>query len=289
MIRINPIALACTAAIALSACSDVLVETVHYDARIAATGMDIHTRPGASGAPAVLLVHGGSWVHGDRFEMTRAADRLAELGYVAATIDYRLVPDGRFPSAVDDVWCALSYLRAHAAELDLDPERIATVGYSAGAHLVGLVAVAGDSAELQETGCPTGRTGPPAAAVSIAGPMDLSTLQGDVVADFVGAAYSFDPERWVRASPISYVGANEPPFLFVHAEHDLIVPVEQSERMYAALREAGNTASLLRLEGGGHAVSEGVGLGHEHFEFAFETPESWMALVDFLANTVGEP
>ncbi len=119
--------------------------------------------------------------------------------------------------------------------------------------------------------------------------MDLRDLHDDVVADFVGVAYDTDPDRYATASPITHVDAAEPPFLLVHSEHDLVVDVSQSEAMAATLRDAGNQARLLRLEGGGHILGDGPGLGLEELELATDTPEAWMALIDFLSRVGNAP
>ncbi len=267
----------------------VEVSTYIYDARHGAGELDVHTLPDVSGAPAVVYIHGGGWRSGQRENDAATADRLARTGYVVVNIDYRLVPDGVFPLAVQDAFCALAFVRAHATDLGVDPDRIAVMGHSAGAHLAALVGVASDITELQDDGCPWGRTGPPIAVVSVAGPMDLRDLHDDVVADFVGVAYDTDPDRYATASPITHVDAAEPPFLLVHSEHDLVVDVSQSEAMAATLRDAGNQARLLRLEGGGHILGDGPGLGLEELELATDTPEAWMALIDFLSRVGNAP
>jgi acetyl esterase/lipase len=273
----------------LAACADVEVSTIAYDPAHSAGLLDVHAPTGATAAPAVLLVHGGSWEGGERGNMGWTADRLAGLGYVAATADYRLVPEGEFPNAVHDTFCALAYLRVHAAELGIDPARIAALGYSAGGHLVSLMGVAADIAELQSDACPSGRVERPAAVISFAGPTDLTALDADVTRSFVGVALDADRARWELASPAFHVDPGEPPFLLVHSEHDLVAPVEQSKIMVTRLRGAGNQPEYLQLEGGGHLLGDGAGLGIEQSEKPYEATESWLALVDFLDRTIGAP
>lgn len=282
------LALPCALA-GLAACADVERSTVVYDGSHGAGLLDIHAPPGATAAPAVLLVHGGSWEGGERGNMAWTADRLAGLGYVAASADYRLVPSGEFPNAVHDTFCALAYLRAHADELGIDPARVAALGYSAGGHLVSLMGVAADLAELQSDACPSGRTERPAAVISFAGPTDLTRLDADVTRNFVGATLDADRTRWELASPAFHVDPGEPPFLIVHPEHDLVSPIEQSKIMVTRLRGAGNQPEFLRLEGGGHLIGDGAGLGVEQSEKPYEVAESWLVLVDFLERTIGAP
>ena len=279
--------------LALTACTaSVTTESRAYDERFESTVLDIvrsDDTPTAN-APAVVYVHGGSWRAGSRGTEAGVIERLARGGYVGINVDYRLVPDGTFPSAVDDVFCALAFVQTHPDELGIDPSRIAVMGYSAGGHLIGMLAAGNDVAELQDDSCPSGRATTPAAAISAAGPMDLPALgTGSVVEDFVGVPFAEDPARWALASPQTHVTGDEPPFLFVHAEHDLIVQIEQSEHMAATLRNAGVSAELLKLEGGGHLLGDGAGAGQEQLEAPFETSESAMAVFDFLERTVGAP
>jgi len=98
--------------------------------------------------PTVMFIHGGGWVGGDKNHALNIGPRLARSGYVVASINYRLVPAGVFPNNATDCFCALAFLRVHADEYGIDPDRIAVVGYSAGAHLGGLVGLASDHPEL---------------------------------------------------------------------------------------------------------------------------------------------
>lgn len=279
--------------LALSACTaSITTDSIAYDERFDADVLDVirsdHTPTTA--APTVLYVHGGSWRGGSRTSEASAVEQLARGGYLAINVDYRLVPDGTFPNAADDVFCALAFVQTHADELGVDVSRLAVMGYSAGGHLMGLLATGANLAELQSDTCPHGRATAPVAAISGAGPMDLPTLStGSVVEDFVGVPFADDPARWALASPMTHVTADDPPFLFVHAEHDLIVQVEQSEQMLATLRAAGVAADFLELEGNGHLFGEGAGLGEESYQSPFDTAESTMAVFDFLERTVGAP
>lgn len=265
---------------------------VAYDVRRgAATTMDVYVPDdGAIGRPAVMFVHGGGWrllskeVHSDH------AQRLAEMGYVTASINYRLVPEGVYGDLVKDCFCALAFLRGRADDYGLDPDRIAVIGYSAGGHLVSLLGVA-DGVEAFAPDCGEGPARAPNAVVSGAGPTDLADLpEVDAVVEFVGGTQDEVPERYVEISPIHHVDADAPPYLFIHGDADLFVGLSHSERMRDALRDAGVPAQLLTLEGGGHIVNPGSSLGHADVVVsALDTPEAWMAATDFLARTVGAP
>src|SRR6266849_6281504 len=109
-----------------------------------------HYRPRqATGpAPAVVFVHGGAWMHGDPSQAAGNALHFARRGIATISLSYRLAPAHRFPAPLDDVRHGLRWVRAHAAELGIDPERLALLGLSAGAHLAMLAHVARGVAQL---------------------------------------------------------------------------------------------------------------------------------------------
>lgn len=265
------------------------VRDVSYDTRYADTTLDLYLPDGESLArPTVMLVHGGAWNSGDKDHFQRAARRLARSGYVAASINYRLVPEGRFPRAPQDVACALAFLQGQGASYGVDPRRIAIMGYSAGGHLVSLLGVAWDVDEL-EPDCDAGRPSRPAAVIPGAGPQDLRGIEHDVLSDFLGGTPEQEPERYALASPIVHVEQGEPPFLLITGGADWLVDVDQSRAMRARLQAAGNQAELLTLAGGGHLANHGSDPGEVQFAVALDTPEAWLAIADFLDRTVGAP
>ena len=264
---------------------------VSYDDRFGdQTTMDIHVPDNADpGRPAVMLVHGGAWRHGDKDAYTDAAERLARAGYVAAAINYRLVPAGIYPAAVQDCFCALSYLRANAEAYGIDPERIAVMGYSAGGHLTSLMGVAADE-PLHAPDCAWGPTGAPAAVIPAGTNHDLRMNPGnELVSDFVGGSIDDIPETWDLASPITHVreGRAAPPYLVIHGSDD-VVEIDGATAMVDALRASGNQASFLELEGAGHITSP-TETGQLYLQMATDMPEAWLATIDFLDRTLGAP
>jgi acetyl esterase/lipase len=220
--------------------------------------------------------------------MTDTARRLAGAGYVAANIAYRLVPDVEFPGPVQDAWCALSFLRAHAAEYRIDPDRIAVLGYSAGGHSVAMLGVAPDDPSLVPD-CASGRTAPPRAVIAGAPVVDMREFAGSsFIRDYMGGSIGARPAAYDLASPIRFVRKDLPPFLFVVGGGDWWVGHEDSEKMRDAMRAAGNDARLLELGGTGHVLGP-VSNGTYVWTQATETPESWLAIEDFLARTIGKP
>jgi acetyl esterase/lipase len=215
-----------------------------------------HYRPlcAAEPAPAVVFVHGGGWVRGDPSQAAGNALHFARRGIATVAISYRLAPAHRFPAPLDDVRQGLRWMRAHAGELGIDPERIVLLGLSAGAHLAMLVHLAGSVAALAPDLPPDLRDVPETvrAVVGHYGPYDLARRRSEMVDALLGPRAA-DAE-WARlASPLSHAAGATAPVLLIHGTADQIVSWRESERMHAALREAGKPSELLLLEGAPHA------------------------------------
>lgn len=273
--------------------ADITVEhDIAYDPRYASNVLDVYLPDNtATDRPAVVMVHGGAWKMGSRDDHEQHSQRLAASGYVVVNADYRLVPDGSYPAMMQDVACVFATTRARASEWGIDPDRIAVMGYSAGAHLVSLLAVAHDEPDFAPSCAGVSPTDvrAPAAVISGAGPQDLRDWGGvRAVIDLLGPLED-NRDRYTIASPITHVSAASPPFLFLHGNSDLIVPIEQSRDMKAALQASGVEARLLDIGNGGHVVGIGTGSRQELPVLAFDTAESWLALMDFLADTIGAP
>lgn len=214
--------------------------------------------------PVVVLIHGGGWSGGDKSAYHSAMRLLAGQGYAAASVDYRLAaaPRNVFPAAVEDVRCAVRWLRAHADTYQMDSSRVAAMGSSAGAHLAAMLGTAADVEDL-DGACPARHVSPAVSAVvAIAGPHDIRTAgaldpsQRGMVENFLGATPEADPERALLASPAVHASAGDPPFLLIHGTADDVVPIQQSRSMRDTLRAAGVPATLVELPGVGHSVDE---------------------------------
>jgi acetyl esterase/lipase len=270
---------------------------VSYDARFGQeTSLDLYLpRDEQQARPGIMLVHGGAWASGAKEMYSNAALRFSRAGYVTATINYRLSPASVFPAAVQDCWCALSFLRQHADEFRLDPQRIAVIGYSAGGHLVSMLATSADIPEVQPD-CDAGPTFAPAAVVSGAGIYDLqpggevsSLASAPVVEQFMGGSAEDILEQYVLASPLVHVSQDDSPILLIHGTHDFFVPFEQEPPMRDALLAAGVAVESLEITGAGHVGNSSINPGGLEIGTSADLPEGWEATIDFLTRTVGVP
>ena len=235
---------------------------VAYDTADTAQRLDIAWPTSGGPHPIVLLLHGGGWSGGGRGALHADMEELARQGYVAATASYRLTRGGenRFPAPVQDLRCAVRWLRANGERYGADPARIGVIGHSAGGHLASMLGTASDVPGL-DAGCAAG-SGSPAvqAVVSHAGPQDLrvrgsyTRRQARIVTGFLGVFPGDAPELARLASPVAHVSEGDAPFLLVHGTRDELVPVAHARRMRDALRAAGVPATLLELSGVGHGL-----------------------------------
>ena len=217
------------------------------------------------GRPAVVAIHGGGWRGGSKSDYGPQFARLAAHGYVVAAVDYRLSRPGEpsWPANFEDVREAVRWLRRHAAEYGVDPNRIAALGASAGGHLAALLGTVPDAAP---EGPDSARVG---AVIDFYGPSDLTALDaespraGKSLGLFLGGRPDECPERYEAASPARHVSAGDPPMLLFHGADDRLVPPDQSRRLAEALRQAGVAHRLIVVPGARH----GFGLATEDRDF----------------------
>ena len=208
--------------------------------------------------PGLILIHGGSWSGGSRKHNGVYCRHFAQKGYVVATIDYRLSGEAPFPAAIQDVNCAIRWMRANAAKLGVDPNKIGLVGGSAGGHLAMLAAYSADTndPELQGTGGHPGVSTRVQALVDLYGPNSLARARRSRAtrAFLQGKTSAQDPQLYAKASPINYVTKDAPPTLILHGSIDELVPVTQSDNLSARLAELGVPYLYDRIEGWHHVM-----------------------------------
>ena len=211
--------------------------------------------------PAVLQVHGGGWQEGSRLlslSGSGTATDLVNAGFVVASIDYRLAPENPWPDQIEDVKCAVRFLRAHATALGIDADQIAALGTSAGGQLVSLLGTTGSS-PLWDTGSFPNVSSGVEAVVDEFGPSDLSATgwppdSSAMIRRVFGAAPGATNPALVAASPLLHVAAGDPPFLIVQGTDDQVVPPSQSERFASQLRAAGVPVQLVLVDHGRHGL-----------------------------------
>jgi acetyl esterase/lipase len=206
--------------------------------------------------PVLFYVHGGSWMEGDKAE-GEGWRGMNDSGYLVVSVNYRMAAEGKFPVMIEDLKCALRYLRAHSAEYNLDPNRIGAIGASAGGHLVALLGTADESAGW-DVGEYTNQSSRVQAVVSMSGIYDLTVKVpsgiGTPIFYAFGALAGKESPEMLAASPVTYIDPNDPPFLILHGTQDGVLPVEQAEIMHARLAEAGVPSTLVIVENGDHGL-----------------------------------
>jgi acetyl esterase/lipase/type 1 glutamine amidotransferase len=212
------------------------------------------------------MIHGGGWRSWPDGKWTKSTDAetaraFASRGYWVASIDYRLSDIARFPAALLDCKRAVRWVRSHAAEQKVNPDRIGAWGFSAGGHLALLLGCTDRTAGFEDEKDGATVSSRVQAVSSWAGLTDLADPDGprklegerlDLTRRFLGGTYQEIPEVYRKASPISYVAPSNPPTFLVHGDQDERVPYSNSEVMLGKLKAAGVEASLLTVHGAGH-------------------------------------
>ena len=212
------------------------------------------TTPTDTRRPAALVVHGGGWRNRTPQDMQSIAEQLAGQGYVAVNVEYRFAPEYRFPNQLHDLQQAMAWIHANADEWQVDTDRIVGVGFSSGAHLVSLLALAGAEGPLSE---PYGGEQSRMAAVLAGGlPSDLLKFDdGPLVVDFIGGTRDEETEAYRLASPAWQITPQAPPFFLFHGKWDKLVPVDHATDFYQALQDNNIESELYLQRWRGHITS----------------------------------
>lgn len=207
--------------------------------------------------PAVVVIHGGGFVSGNPSEFQSNAEVFVDSNFVTFLVGYRLFDqatgENPFPIALDDVQLAVRWIRAHAEEFNVDPDRIGAVGASTGGQLAGLLG----TMETRDPSAPYAEYSSRVNAVaSISGDLDMTVPFSEDWAllneQIIGGTLTEHPEFYEAASPASHVDADTAPFLITHGTNDVDSPPEQSLNMVQALSEAGIEFVYAELPGKDH-------------------------------------
>jgi acetyl esterase/lipase len=218
--------------------------------------------------PAVIFIHGGGWAGGHRWGHRGQIKTAAQRGYVAASISYRLMQFDRnnrdtttasptFPAQVHDAKTAVRWLRAHAGQYNVDPDRIGVVGFSAGGHLALMLGLTDPTDGLEGDGGHPDQSSRIQAVVNFFGPTEMiechrkSTLSW-LFRLFLDGTPDEVPRRYKAASPVTYASRDDPPVLTIHGDRDKVVPVSQARLLDEKMKHSGASHTLMILEGQPH-------------------------------------
>jgi acetyl esterase/lipase len=204
-------------------------------------------------APIALYVHGGGMTAGDKLDLNPVfLDALASAGYAVASVNYRLAPEFRFPDQIEDVKCAIRYLRAKAAKFGLNASEIFAFGTSVGGQLVALAALSGSHSAWDVGPYPT----EPSSLLAVAdmfGPANLTERASGFSSSGIQQVFGrADLRDLVLASPAHFVVPNSPPILIVQGLRDDKVLESQSVELYRDLKTAGDRTQLVLVRNMGH-------------------------------------
>jgi acetyl esterase/lipase len=229
--------------------------------------LDVYARTGAAVGsaprPVVMCFHGGGWRTGTPAGYRDLGLHLARAwDVVVVSASYRLVDRAQFPAQPQDAANAVRWIRAHAAAWNIDSQRLAVCGSSAGGYLAAMVALTHDHPQLAGGDAINAQSAAPQALVVCWGPLDfIARWYGNggkpgAELGLLGRDFVTDPTAYHRASALAYARSDAPPALFVQGRQDPVVHQQQGELGHAAWRRHGVASELLLLEQIGHGVTD---------------------------------
>jgi len=235
---------------------------------------------------AILIIHGGGWRTGNRAQHYPLAQRLANLGYVCITAEYRLSTEALFPAAVNDIKASLRWVRANAKAYNIDPEKIAVLGFSAGGELAAFMGTTNGITEFEGKDCLLSSSSNVQAVIDIDGILAFihpESGEGDdskrisAATNWFGYSKTENPQLWTKGSPLTYAGKNTPPTLFInsgvdrmHAGRTDYIKILNKHKIYTEVKQ---------FEGSPHSFCL--------FEPWFSPTVKYID--DFLVNIFGKP
>ena len=267
----KPFGLSILAALCASAADPTVQSNVVYGMYSGtALLMDVH-RPATPNGYGIVYVSGSGWTSPMAYsswelksnaQSLQYAKPLVAAGYTVFTVNHRSLPRFHHPAAVEDAQRAVRFVRHNAAMLGIRADRIGAAGGSSGGHLVSMLGTLDGKGNPGDPDPVERESAKVQCVVARAAPTNLLKLQGNAYVGMRVPAGDGQPEKnsieyktILEASPISYVSLDDPPFLLMHGDKDEAVPFSQSEDFEKALKAAGVTVKLLRVEGAGHGPS----------------------------------
>jgi dienelactone hydrolase len=223
-------------------------------------------RPLGTLSPAVILIHGGAWTKGDKRQAREIeiGTTLAENGFVAASVNYDLTPNGKYPANLKDCKNAVRFLRTNSKMYGVDPDKIAVLGGSAGGHLALMVGYTGDDPSLAPQNPYPGVSDKVGAVVDMYGVSDIPNRKktdaegtpGELIGinELIQLMFG-DAEAAKVASPINHISSQTPPTIILQGKKDKSVDRDQSISLHESLQKAGVQTQIILLEKAGHSFS----------------------------------
>lgn len=235
--------------------------------------MDVHY-PQRSNGLGIVCIQGSGWnasLAYDAVPLKAGAERngfaktLLEVGYTLFVVNHRASPRFEYPAGVDDVQRAVRFVRGNATRFGIQPNEIGALGFSSGGHLASMLGVLNGTGDPDDPDPINHLSSKVRAVVAVFAPSDLKRVNtpsgGPAVALFTGVRNMLSEntprttaeyKRYAAASPVTYVTADDPPFLLFHGDADETVPFEQSQLMEAELRKVGVIVKFVPVPGGRH-------------------------------------
>jgi acetyl esterase/lipase len=228
--------------------------------------MDVYLPVGNGPFPAIIYVHGGGWTGGSRSNFNYTAVFYANRGIAGFAIDYTLSTQNKtaWPENIQDVVESVRYIRENAKVWNIDPGRLAILGYSAGAQLASLEGtLSGNESFVVNSSGDTKIKSQVKLVIDYSGATDLEyigkyqslSLINRITRNSLGnVSYSSNPSLWATASPATYISSDDPIFCIIHGTNDTVVPIQVAESFTAKLQAAGVETHLIKVPDGDHQI-----------------------------------
>jgi len=213
-------------------------------------------------SPLIIWIHGGAWLAGSK-DGGSPALQFTTTGFAVAHVGYRLSGEAAFPAQINDCKGAIRWLRANAKQYNINPEKFLVWGSSAGGHLAALVGTTGNVKDLEGTVNDLKESSRVQAVIDWFGPTDLLRMNetesdrrhdapNSAESRLIGGPILENKDKAAKASPTTYITKDMPHFLIMHGDHDLEVPIRQSEILAEAIKKAGADVTFIAMKGAGH-------------------------------------